>query len=85
MNGHPEIAYSHERIARSRKRLAYQRAVVARLRPDSPPGYADLVLGIEEVMAAKLASLLRQHAALVAGPVPSRPGPAPDHSRHAAP
>ena len=65
MAGQPEIAYSHEMIARGQKRLTYQRAVVAKLRLDSPPVYADLVRGIEDVMAAKLASLLRQHAVLV--------------------
>lgn len=66
MTGYPEIAYSQEMIARSRRRLAYQRAVVANLHPKSPPGYADLVRGIEDIMDAKLTSLLRQHAALLA-------------------
>ena len=83
MTGQSEIAYSEEMISRSRKRLAYQRAVVAKLRFDSQPAYADLARGIEDVMAAKLASLLRQHAALVAGERPAwdRLAGGPAHSR----
>ena len=66
MIGRSEIDYSLEMIARSRKRLAYQRVVVSKLRFDDDPLYADLVREIEATMTTKLALLLKQHADLIA-------------------
>lgn len=65
-----EMTYSREMIARSQKRLAYQRTIVAKLRFDSEPYYADLVRDIETTMAAKLALLLERHASLVVAKCP---------------
>ncbi len=62
---HAEMTYSREMIARSQKRLAYQRTIVAKLRFDSESHYADLVRDIEATMAAKLALLVKRHASLV--------------------
>ena len=67
------MTYSREMISRSRKRLAYQRAIVARLRSDSEPHYADLVRDIEATMEAKLALLLRRHSRLVRVRCPEKP------------
>ena len=67
-----EITYSREMIARSQKRLAYQRAIVARLRSDSEPAYADLVRDIEATMEAKLTLLLAKHGRLVSAQCPEK-------------
>ncbi len=65
MVGPMELEHSRALILRAKKRLSYQREIVARLGFNNKTHYADTVRDIHAVMQAKLDSLTKQHGKLV--------------------